>query len=111
MLELMRAKGIRVTLDDASDEDAHMVEKLPVDIVKVSRSLIARMGRDHRALEYVRAVVSAARGRGIETIAVGVEDEETWQRLAEIGFSGAQGFLIAPPMPPSQLSEWRAARV
>ena len=111
MLELMRAKGIRVTLDDATDEDAHVLEKFPVDIVKVSRSLIARMGRDHRALGYVRAVVSAARGRGIETIAVGVEDEVTWQRLAELGFSGAQGFLIAAPMPAQQLSEWRGARV
>lgn len=111
MLELMRAKGIRVTLDDASDEDAHMVEKLPVDIVKVSRGLVSRMGRDHRALEYVRAVVSAARGRGIMATAVGVEDEETWARLAELGFSGAQGYLIAEPMPPSQLSEWRAASV
>ncbi len=111
MLELMRAKGIRVTLDDATDEDAHVLEKFPVDIVKVSRSLIARMGRDHRALGYVRAVVSAARGRGIETIAVGVEDEAIWQRLAELGFSGAQGFLIAAPMPAQQLSEWRGARV
>jgi len=111
ILELMRAKRIRVTLDDATDEDAHMVEKLPVDIVKVSRGLVSRMGRDHRALDYVRALVSAARGRGIETIAVGVEDEATWDRLAELGFSGAQGFLIAAPMPPSQLSEWRAARV
>ncbi|TMC71316.1 MAG: EAL domain-containing protein, partial [Chloroflexi bacterium] len=82
-----------------------------LDIVKVSRALIARMGRDHRALEYVQAVVSAARGRGIETTAVGVEDEATWDRLGELGFSGAQGFLIAAPMPPSQLSEWRAARV
>lgn len=111
MLELMRAKGIRVTLDDASDEDAHMVEKLPVDIVKVSRGLVSRMGRDHRALDYVRAVVSAARGRGMRATAVGVEDEATWDRLAELGFSGAQGYLIAAPMLPSQLSEWRAARV
>jgi EAL domain-containing protein (putative c-di-GMP-specific phosphodiesterase class I) len=111
MLELMRAKGMRVTLDDATDEDAHMVEKLPVDIVKVSRGLVSRMGRDHRALEYVRAVVSAARGRGILATAVGVEDEATWERLGELGFSGAQGYLIAEPMAPSQLSEWRAARV
>jgi EAL domain-containing protein (putative c-di-GMP-specific phosphodiesterase class I) len=111
MLELMRAKGIRVTLDDASDEDAHMVEKLPVDIVKVSRGLVSRMRRDHRALEYVRAVVGAARGRGILATAVGVEDEATWDALADIGFSSAQGYLIAEPMPPSQLSEWRAARV
>jgi EAL domain-containing protein (putative c-di-GMP-specific phosphodiesterase class I) len=111
ILELMRAKGIRVTLDDASDEDAHMVEKLPVDIVKVSRGLVSRMRRDHRALEYVRAVVSAARGRGILATAVGVEDESTWDALADIGFASAQGYLIAEPMPPSQLSEWRAARV
>ncbi|MGH2471865.1 MAG: EAL domain-containing protein [Candidatus Limnocylindria bacterium] len=111
MLELMRAKGIRVTLDDATDEDAHMVEKLPADFVKVSRGLVSRMGRDHRALEYVRAVVHAARDRGIQATAVGVEDEETWGRLAELGFSGAQGYLFAAAMPPSQLSEWRAARV
>lgn len=111
MLELMRAKGIRVTLDDATDEDAHVLEKFPVDIIKVGRGLVSRMGRDHRTVEYVRAVVSAARGRGIQTIAVGVEDEATWDRLAELGFSGAQGFLIAAPMPAQQLSEWRAARV
>jgi EAL domain-containing protein (putative c-di-GMP-specific phosphodiesterase class I) len=111
MLELVRAQGIRVTLDDATDEDAHVLEKFAVDIIKVGRRLIARMGRDHRALEYVRAVVSAARGRGVETIAVGVEDEATWERLADLGFSGAQGYLIAAPMPPAQLSEWRAARV
>ena len=88
-----------------------MVEKLPVDIVKVSRGLVSRMGRDHRALDYVSAVVGAARGRGIEATAVGVEDEATWDRLAELGFSGAQGFLIAAPMPAQQLIEWRAARV
>ena len=111
ILELMRARGIRVTLDEATDEDAHLVERLPLDIVKVSRALVSTMGRDHRALEYVRAVVSAARGRGIEATAVGVEDEETWEKLAEIGFSSAQGYLIAAPMPPSQLSEWRATRV
>ncbi len=111
MLELMRDKGIRVTLDDATDEDAHLVERFPADIVKVSRGLVSRMGRDHRALGYVRAVVSAARGRGIEATAVGVEDEATWAQLAEIGFTSAQGYLIAAPMPPSQLSEWRAARV
>jgi len=111
ILELMRAQGIRVTLDDATEEDAHLVERLPVDIVKVSRGLVSRMSRDHRALEYVGAVVGAARGRGIVATAVGVEDEATWTMLAEIGFTAAQGYLIAAPMPPAQLSEWRTARV
>ena len=111
ILELMRDRGIRVTLDDATEEDAHLVEKLSVDIVKVSRALVSRMGRDHRALDYVRAVVTAARAREIHATAVGVEDEATWDLLAGLGFSSAQGYLIAVPMPAAQLSEWRAARV
>ena len=110
-LELMRDRGIRVTLDDATEEDAHILESFPADIVKVSRGLITRMGRDHRALEYVRAVLRAARERGLEATAVGVEDEVTWGRLAELGFSGAQGYLIAAPMPPAQLAEWRSAHL
>src|SRR5439155_33758 len=72
-LELMRDRGIRVTLDDATEEDAHILESFPADIVKVSRGLITRMGRDHRALEYVRAVLRAARECGLEATAVGVE--------------------------------------
>jgi EAL domain-containing protein (putative c-di-GMP-specific phosphodiesterase class I) len=111
ILELMREKGVRVTLDDATDEDAHTLERIPADIVKVSRALVTRMGRDHRALGYVRAVVRAARERELQVIAVGVEDEATWDLLTELGFSGAQGFLIAAPMPSSELSDWRAARV
>lgn len=110
-LELMRDRKIRVTIDDATEEDAHILESLPADIVKVSRGLVTRMGRDHRALGYVRAVVRAARERGLHATAVGVEDEATWARLAELGFSSAQGYLIAAPMPPAQLAEWRAARV
>jgi EAL domain-containing protein (putative c-di-GMP-specific phosphodiesterase class I) len=110
-LELMRDKGIRVTIDDATDEDAHIVESLPADIVKVSRQLVTRMGRDHRALDYVIALVRSARERGLHATAVGVEDEATWARLEELGFQSAQGYLIAVPMPPMQLAEWRAARV
>ncbi|HEV8536471.1 MAG TPA: EAL domain-containing protein [Candidatus Limnocylindria bacterium] len=110
-LELMRVRGIRVTLDDATDEDAHILESFPADIVKVSRGLITRMGRDHRAFDYVQAVVRAARERGLHTTAVGVEDEATWDRVRELGFSSAQGYLIAAPIPEAQLAEWRAARV
>lgn len=110
-LELMRDKGIRVTLDDATDEDAHIVERLPADIIKVSRSLVTRLARDYRALDYVRALLDAARERGLHATAVGVEDEATWDRVVELGFGSAQGYLIAAPMPPAELAHWRSARV
>jgi EAL domain-containing protein (putative c-di-GMP-specific phosphodiesterase class I) len=111
MLELIRDKRVRVAIDDATDEDAQVLERLPADIVKVGRALVTKLGRDHRALEYVRAVVKAARERGLETTAVGVEDQATWDHLASVGFQNAQGYFIAPPMPAAELAEWRATRV
>ena len=110
-LELMRDKRIRVAIDDATDEDAQVLESLPADIVKVGRGLVTKMGRDRRALEYVRAVVNAARERGLEATAVGVEDQTIWARLSELGFANAQGYFIGPPMPAAELAEWRATRV
>jgi EAL domain-containing protein (putative c-di-GMP-specific phosphodiesterase class I) len=79
--------------------------------VKVGRALISRLTKDYRMAAFVRALVSSAHERGLRATAVGVEDEAIWDSVAEIGFDTAQGFLIAAPMPPTQLSEWRAARV
>jgi EAL domain-containing protein (putative c-di-GMP-specific phosphodiesterase class I) len=111
MLELMRSMGVRVAIDDAGEDDAHVLENAPADIVKVGRGAISRLTKDHRMATFVRALVSAAHERGLRATAVGIEDEATWDGVAEIGFDTAQGFFIAPPMPAQQLSEWRAARV
>ena len=111
MLELMRSMGVRVAIDDAGESDAHVLENAPADIVKVGRGVISRLTKDHRMVTFVRAFVSAARERGLRATAVGVEDEATWEIVADVGFDTAQGFLIAAPMPAQQLSEWRAARV
>jgi len=111
MLELMRSMGVRVAIDDAGESDAHVLENAPADIVKVGRGLVSRLTKDHRTATFVRAFVTAAHERGLRATAVGVEDEETWDAVAGIGFDTAQGYLIAAPMPPAQLSEWRAARV
>jgi EAL domain-containing protein (putative c-di-GMP-specific phosphodiesterase class I) len=111
MMELMRSMGIRVAIDDAGENDAHVLENAPADIVKVGRGLISRLTKDHRMAAFVRAFVRAAHERGLRATAVGVEDEPTWKSVSEVGFDTAQGFLIAAPMAPSQLSEWRAARV
>ena len=110
-LELLRDQNIRVAIDDATEDDAHILESLPADIVKVGRGLIAKIARDRRAFEFVRAVVRQTRERGLSATAVGVEDQTTWDRLSELGFASAQGYFIAPPMPASQLADWRAARV
>jgi EAL domain-containing protein (putative c-di-GMP-specific phosphodiesterase class I) len=111
MLDLMRSMGVRVAIDDAGEGDAHVLENAPADIVKVGRGLISRLTKDHRIATFVRAFVTAAHERGLRATAVGVEDEETWKIVTDVGFDTVQGYLIAAPMPAQQLAEWRTARV
>ncbi len=109
-LELMRSKRIRVAVDDIGENDATVIETVPANVVKIGRGLISRLGRDHRVQAHVRAIAQAARDRGMELGAVGVEDQATWDMLGGLGFVSAQGYFIAAPMPPAQLAEWRATR-
>ena len=55
-------------------------------------------------------MVSLAKGLGIETVAKGVESEEAWAVLAELGCDVAQGFLISRPLPMPDLIEWLGIR-
>jgi EAL domain-containing protein (putative c-di-GMP-specific phosphodiesterase class I) len=39
-------------------------------------------------------------------VAEGVEDQATWQALGALGCELAQGYHLAPPMPPDQATVW-----
>jgi diguanylate cyclase len=54
----------------------------------------------------VRAVVELGHNLGLTTIAEGVEDEATWQRLRAVGCDLAQGYHLSRPMPVQQLEAW-----
>jgi EAL domain-containing protein (putative c-di-GMP-specific phosphodiesterase class I) len=63
-----------------------------------------------RQQHLVKAMVALAKGLGIETVAKGVESEEAWAILAELGCDVAQGFLISRPLPMPDLVEWLDVR-
>jgi diguanylate cyclase len=63
--------------------------------------------RPHRSgALIVRAVVELRHDLGLTTIAEGVEDEATWQRLPAVGCDLAQGYHLSRPMPVQQLEAW-----
>ncbi len=42
------------------------------------------------------------------SVAEGVQTEEDWQLVREVGCEQAQGWFIGPPMPADQLFVWQA---
>ena len=87
-----------------------MLRELTVDRLKIDGSFVKGIANSPRQQHLVKAMVGLAKGLGIETVAKGVESEESWAILAELGCDVAQGFLISRPLPMPDLVEWLDVR-
>lgn len=104
-LDLIRKKGIRVTIDDVTSPAA--LSAVPADAVKLGRALVSRLPTDARAIADAGAIVEAAQRLGRAVTAVGIEDELTWRRVAALGCDTAQGYAVSAALSAAGLEAWR----
>jgi PAS domain S-box-containing protein len=96
-----RAAGMRVAIDDVGTGYAglgHLVQLRP-EIIKVDRSLIETVDTDPAHSAAVGAIVGMANHLGACLVAEGIERPGTLHAVRELGFSHAQGYLLARPAP------------
>ena len=65
---------------------------------------------DTEDAEIVRCTVDLAHSLGLLVVAEGVEDDETWERLRDLGCDAVQGWLVAAAMPAEETTAWLRAR-
>ena len=101
LAERLVACGFGLALDDFGSGWGALryLKHLPVGALKIDREFIHDLRASGRGSRLVLAVVALAGVFGYETIAEGVEDEETLNALRALGVDCAQGFHIAPPSP------------
>jgi len=95
----LRAMGVHVALDDFGTGYSSLayLRHLPVDVLKIDRSFVARLLEDIRDRVIVEAVVSIARTFGLQVVAEGVERREQLDVLRRLGCDVAQGYDIGRP--------------
>ncbi|MXP20281.1 EAL domain-containing protein [Gordonia sp. HNM0687] len=100
--------GCTICIDDlgAGYSALRYVRDLPVDVVKVDRSLIGGIADDESDRAVVRAICDMARATGMTSLAEGVETEEMLCAVVDLGFDLAQGYLFGKPQPASSAFEW-----
>ncbi|MEU2079091.1 bifunctional diguanylate cyclase/phosphodiesterase, partial [Streptomyces sp. NPDC013489] len=96
--------GVKMSLDDFGTGYSSLVHlrRLPVSELKIDRSFVARLAVDTEDAEIVRCTVDLAHSLGLLVVAEGVEDDETWERLRDLGCDAVQGWLVAAAMPPGE---------
>ena len=111
VLERLRQRGIRIAIDDFGSGYSALwyLRELAIDEVKLDRHFIAPIRVDPRAAAVVRGVVDLAHVLGVTTVAEGVENIETAERLREFGCEVAQGYYYSPPVSAAAMMNMLAA--
>jgi diguanylate cyclase (GGDEF)-like protein len=108
----LKALGARVAMDDFGTGYTSLayLQRLPIDILKIDRSLVTDMLKDADSVAIIRAVLSLASALGMDTTAEGIDSAELGDALMRLGCSHGQGYHFSRPLEPQAALDYWLAR-
>ncbi len=103
----LRRLGIRLEIDDFGTgySSISYLRSLPVNVVKIDRSLIQGLGADDKERNFVAAVLQLIHACGMQAVAEGIETAEQAAELARLGCASGQGYYFGRPMAADKFAE------
>jgi len=100
-LEEIRLLGVRVSVDEFGTgfSTRRLLDRLPIDRIKVARSWVSRLGENEAYRDLVNEVVHLADEYELDTVGEGVETQEQRDILLDMGCLLGQGNYISPALP------------
>lgn len=104
----LHMKGFEISIDDFGTGSSSLskLEAMPFGELKIDRAFVDGAHADPTKSAILKASINLAKSLNLKTIAEGVELEEDWKLLHELGCDIVQGYFVAKPMPPEDLSDW-----
>lgn len=104
----LRAEGASIAIDDFGTGYSNLarLRELPVDRVKLDRSLIEHVVERGECRTVAQAVINLIHGLGYEAVAEGIETEAQAEVLRLIGCDVLQGFALGRPMMEEDFLAW-----
>ncbi len=108
ILEELRARGIRVAIDDFGIGYSSLgyLKELPVSALKIDKTFISGIP-DPRDAAIVAAVIDMGHALGLTVIAEGVETQEQMAFLREHQCDVYQGYLFSKPTTAAEITRMR----
>lgn len=100
----LRIKGFGLSVDDFGTGYSNIdrLRMYPFTELKIDQSFTRGALSDGFSRASVEMSVRLAKEMGLKIVAEGVETQEMWNFLADLGIDEAQGYLMAMPMPAEQ---------
>ena len=105
MLDAFADMGISISIDDFGSGLSSLgyLKRIRGHELKIDRSIVEDVTQSQRDALIVRSTIDLAHSLGLKVVAEGIEDDATYAIIAGMGCDHAQGYLIAKPMPLTQL--------
>lgn len=111
-LHALRGLGLKVALDDFGTGYSSLayLRDLPLDSLKIDKAFVNEVtGAASHPL--VETMIAIGKHMALSVVAEGVETEEQWTRLVEMGCGGFQGYYFCRPLAPERFRAWLAERL
>jgi diguanylate cyclase (GGDEF)-like protein len=105
-MQQLKRLGFRLSIDDFGTGYASLsyLRRFPVDELKIDRSFVQHAPEVPDDAAIVGALMSMARGMGLQVVAEGVETQAQLDFLAARGCDAVQGWLISHPLEASAVA-------
>jgi len=102
-LQSLKSLGVRIAIDDFGARHAalHQLPRIPVDILKIDKAFIDRVGRTGGGVSVAHVVLALGKSMRLRTVAEGIEAEEQVTELLRLKCEFGQGMLFSRPLSPA----------
>ncbi|OUS16638.1 response regulator receiver protein [Gammaproteobacteria bacterium 50_400_T64] len=110
ILNRLRMKGFSLSIDDFGTGYSSLVQlyQAPFTELKIDQHFVMRILDDEEALSIVKICILLAKELKMTSVAEGIESQDIWDKLEQLGCDLAQGYLISKPVPIDVCCEWVA---
>jgi diguanylate cyclase (GGDEF)-like protein/PAS domain S-box-containing protein len=106
-LKALKDLGVRLSVDDFGTGFSSFgyLRRFPIDELKIAKPFLDRIPEDPQEIALVRGMLELAHSINLRVVAEGVERQEQWDALDEMGCDLVQGYLIARPQGPERMNK------
>ena len=108
--QVLKENGVKISIDDFGTGYSSFLylKQLSADQIKIDKSFVINMKTNKRDLEIIKTITTLAKSLNIDLVTEGVEDQDSFEILKDLGVRKMQGYHFARPMDISALERFFA---